>query len=85
MCHRSAIEYQRIQANTYKASSCQEQKYPLTEKGYCKNFFATSTELPQRDQRCQLGFQGTGLQKRVLHQTPIEDAALLAPGALAHT
>jgi len=42
-----------MKPNTYKASSCQEQKYPLTEKGYCKNFFrhkhgvaATDSAMP---------------------------------------
>jgi len=53
---RKAAETRRKnkeKSNPYKASSCQEQKYPLTEKGYCKNFFrhkhgvaATDSAMP---------------------------------------
>jgi 4-amino-4-deoxy-L-arabinose transferase-like glycosyltransferase len=39
------LQSQTIKTNTYKASSCQEQNIPLTEKGDCKNNFRQGTEL----------------------------------------
>lgn len=43
-------------------------------------FFATENGLAVTGLSVRTWFPGTGLQKRVLHQTPIEAAAPIAPG-----